>query len=94
MAIRIYSDSNESVKEALTSAKDEGYYVSGLSNGQFEKLYGRKSVKFDEHFEFRIGGFVNVSTNRPGSKNQLCKIGLDKMKIGGWIKFVPVTNIA
>ena len=94
MAIRIYNESNGSVEEALVAARDEGYYVTGLSNGQFEELYGRKSVNVDEHFEFRIGGFVNVSTNRPGSKNQLCKIGLDKMKIGGWIKFVPVTNIA
>ena len=94
MAIRIYNESNGSVEEALVAARDEGYYVTGLSNGQFEELYGRKSVNVDEHFEFRIGGFVNVSTNPPGSKNQLCKIGLDKMKIGGWIKFVPVTNIA
>ena len=94
MAIRIYNESNGSVEEALVAARDEGYYVTGLSNGQFEELYGRKSVNVDEHFEFRIGGFVNVSTNRTGSKNQLCKIGLDKMEIGGWIEFVPVTNIA
>lgn len=91
MAIRIYSESNESVEEALTGAKTEGYYVSGLSNGQFEKLYGRSSVSPEEHFQFHIGGLVNMHVNRPSSRDRLYRIRLDKMKDGGWIEFEPAS---
>lgn len=91
MAIRIYDDSNEGVEQALVNAKDEGYSISGLSNGQFEKLYGRKSVSTEEHFQYYVGGRVNVLTNGPGSRLMLCFVRLDKMKSGGWIEFEPAT---
>ena len=78
MAIRIYNESRESVEEALMGAKDEGYFLTGLSNGQFEKLHGRSSVSPKEHFQFYIGGLVNMHTNSPGSRDRLYRIDSTK----------------